>query len=284
MRYGVSMPNFGEYGDCRLLAELAREAEATGWDGFFIWDHLLFWKGLDMPIVDPWVALTAIALATERVRLGPLVTPVARRRPWKLARETASLDHLSGGRLILGVGLGDPVEADFAPFGEAIDAKTRARRLDEGLAILVGLWAGQPFSYDGEHFRVDNVTFLPTPVQSPRIPIWVAGVWPNKPPVRRAARWDGYFPIKMGAGGIFAQVTVADARAIGEYMTAYRDAADPLDLVVTGRAVGEDYARGAELPTALAAAGATWWIEGFDPWNSTLAKPRDAIRRGPPGR
>ncbi|HET7042911.1 MAG TPA: LLM class flavin-dependent oxidoreductase, partial [Gemmatimonadales bacterium] len=272
MHYGISVPNFAIFGDCRVLAGLARNAEAAGWDGFFIWDHLLFWKGMDMPIVDPWVALAAIALATERVRIGPMVAPLARRRPWKAAREAVSIDHLSNGRLILGVGLGEPVQADFAPFGEATDPRVRARQLDESLDLLTGLWSGKPFSYAGEHFRIDDVTFLPPPVQSPRIPIWVAGVWPNKPPVRRAARWDGYFPIRSGDDGEFPPVTAADARAIGTYLAAHRTSADPIDLVITGQT--HNRPQDIERVSALAAVGTTWWLESLDPWDSTLDETR----------
>src|SRR5438067_4066679 len=212
MRYGVSMPNFADYGDVHTLVELAREAEAAGWDGFFLWEHMIFWRDLRVPIVDPWVALAAIAAGTERISLGPMVTPVARRRPWKLARETVSLDHLSRGRLILGVGLGDPADADFGVFGEETDAKVRARKLDEGLNVLAGLWGGEPFSYRGEHYRVEETVFLPRPVQSPRIPVWVGGWWPHKPPLRRAARWDGVFPGKITPDSRFEAVTPDDLR------------------------------------------------------------------------
>jgi len=146
--YGVHTPNFGDYGDPAILAELAHEAEDSGWDGFFIWDHILFWSDCP-PLTDPWVALTAIALRTVHIRIGPLVTPLPRRRPWTLARQATSVDRLSGGRLILGVGIGDPVEYEFGWFGEPTDAKVRAAMLDEGLDILAGLWSGAPFAYQG---------------------------------------------------------------------------------------------------------------------------------------
>src|SRR5919202_2140498 len=158
MRYGVTVPNFGECFDPRTLAEMAREAEAAGWDGFFLWDHVQF---MPTPTVDPWVALAAIALATERVRIGPLVTPLPRRRPVKLARETVSLDHLSNGRLVLGVGIGDPVQWEFGWFGEPTEAKHRGAMLDEGLAILDGLWSGEPFAFSGAHSRLERMRFLP---------------------------------------------------------------------------------------------------------------------------
>ena len=166
MRFCISIPNFGEYADVRRLAELAKEAEENGWDGCFLWDHINGWT--QEPMVDPWVALAVMAAATSRIRLGTMVTPLARRRPWKLARETVTLDHLSGGRLILGVGLGFPPEEEFTRLGEDADDRARARKLDEGLAVLTGLWSGEPFSFQGDEFEIDEATFLPRPLQQPR--------------------------------------------------------------------------------------------------------------------
>ena len=203
MRYGVTLPNFGPYADARVLASLAREAEGAGWDGFFLWDHVLL---VPWPTVDPWIAMAAIALATERVRIGALVTPVPRRRPVKLAREIVTLDHLSRGRLILGVGIGaGPWEWDY--LGEETDLRTRGDMLDEALELLEQLWTGEPVVHHGRfyHHRGDGgpqdtaerpVPFLPRPLQRPRVPPWVAGVWPNKRPFRRAARYDGLVPLK----------------------------------------------------------------------------------------
>jgi len=148
------------------------------------------------PIVDPWVGLTAVALHTSRIRIGTMITPLARRRPWQVAREAVSLDRVSKGRFILEVGLGDPAQWDYGFFGEETNAKIRAEKLDESLDILTGLWSGEPFCYQGKHYQLQEVRFLPRPIQQPRIPIWVAGWWPNKPPMRRAARWDGAVPIK----------------------------------------------------------------------------------------
>ena len=175
MKYGLYLPNFGAFGETRLLADLAHDAEQAGWDGFFIWDHIA--RPWTTQVVDTWVALTAIAQRTSRIRFGPLVTPLARRRPWKVARETVSLDRLSEGRLILGVGLGGSggQSVEWANFAEELDLRTRAEMLDEGLDILTGLWSGKPFSYNGQHYQVNDSLFLPTPIQSPRIPIWVAG-------------------------------------------------------------------------------------------------------------
>ena len=168
MKFSFNIQNFAPFDDVHRVVELAKEAEAGGWDGFFLWDHI-HWDG--PPMLDPWVTLAAIAMATERIRFGALVTPLARRRPWTLARETVTLDHLSRGRLIVGAGLGFPVDVEFERLGEETDDRVRAQKLDEGLDILTGLWSGEPFSYQGEHYQLDNVTFLPRPVQQPRIPI-----------------------------------------------------------------------------------------------------------------
>ena len=181
MLYAIDSPISGDYSDPRLLGELAHLAEQSGWDGFFIWDHLSI-DGMQ-PVVDPWVALSVMAARTERIRIGTAVTPIPRRRPWKLARETVSVDRLSGGRLTLGVGLGEPADSEYERFGEDGALRTRAAKLDEGLDVLTGLWSGEPFSYQGEHFRVDGACFLPKPVQRPRIPIWAGGQWPNRAPL-----------------------------------------------------------------------------------------------------
>src|SRR5450755_1572954 len=175
MQYGVNLPITV---DAQTLARLAGEAEAAGWDGVFVWDGLSGNPENEpekQAIYDPWIALAAIAMSTRRVRLGTMVTPLARRRPWKVARETVTLDHLCQGRLILPVGLGETSDGGFSNVGEELDRKKRAQLLDESLDILDGLWSGEPFSYNGEHYHIKEMTFLPGPVQSPRIPIWVVG-------------------------------------------------------------------------------------------------------------
>jgi alkanesulfonate monooxygenase SsuD/methylene tetrahydromethanopterin reductase-like flavin-dependent oxidoreductase (luciferase family) len=281
MRYGINVPIFGAYADVRLLAALARDAEVAGWDGFFVWDHLHWSGAMDgaprQPVVDPWIALTAIALTTSRITFGPMVTPVARRRPWKLARETVTLDHLSGGRLILGVGLGDPAGLEFTDFGEAGAAQIRAQKLDEGLDILVGLWSGEPFSYTGTHYTLSNVQLLPTPLQQPRIPIWAACVWPNHKPLRRAARWDGVFAI-----GREDVMQPDDVRAMRASINHHRPRTAPFEVAHWGRASGADVARDAALVTAYAAAGMTWWMQDEPPWFGPVAAMRARIRQGPP--
>src|SRR5262245_2261037 len=155
MKFGFYTPNFDFCGDARVLAELAREAEDAGWDGYFIWDHLQFGE----PTADPWVALTAMALRTQRIRLGPLVTPVPRRHIAKLAREVITLDHLSGGRVVLGVGAGFPGLPDYGAFGDSGDPKIRAARLDEGLEVLTALWSGEPVKHHGVYYRVECGAF-----------------------------------------------------------------------------------------------------------------------------
>ena len=294
MRYGVSFPNFGDGVSARSLADLAAQAEAVGWDGFFLWDHLFAFMPGPVPAVDPWIALAAIALKTERVLIGPMVTPLPRRRPVKLARETATLDHLSGGRLVLGVGIGAaPFEWDY--LAEETDAKIRGAMLDEGLEVLTGLWRGEPFRHRGTHYRVAGdggdaewgAVCFPPPVQRPRIPIWVAGTWPRKPPFRRAARWDGVFPIKNDG-----QMTPDDVREMVGYVAAHRgterDPNAPFEVVIGG--ASDAGAAGTRTVAPLAEAGATWWVEGIDPWRFGYADgapwPVEAmhgrIRKGPP--
>jgi len=287
MRFGISIPAFADLSDPRVLAELAHDAETAGWDGFFLWDHIFFDPTFH-PIADPWVALAAVALSTQHMRIGTMITPIARRRPWKLARETVSVDRLSNGRLTLGVGLGDPVQWDFGFFDEVTDPKTRARRLDEGLDILTGLWSAQPFSYQGNQYNIKEVTFRPTPVQSPRIPIWVGGWWPNKPPLRRAARWDGVYALK-GNG----EITPDEWRELLAYVQKYRTSTAPFDAAHAGATPGDNPVQAADLIQPYADAGVTWWIEPIDPWRfgwsyevawapEATVLMRERIRQGPP--
>jgi alkanesulfonate monooxygenase SsuD/methylene tetrahydromethanopterin reductase-like flavin-dependent oxidoreductase (luciferase family) len=169
MKFAFDTPQFGAFADPRLLAQLAHEAEDAGWDAFFLWDHIQV--GWPDPVADPWIALAAIAMATSRILIGPIVTPLYRRHPWKLARETVTLDHLSGGRVVLGVGLGDDVFGEIRTFDGPMDPRTRAAMLDEGLAVLLGLWSAEKFSFEGAHYTIRDAQFLPAPLQKPRIPI-----------------------------------------------------------------------------------------------------------------
>jgi alkanesulfonate monooxygenase SsuD/methylene tetrahydromethanopterin reductase-like flavin-dependent oxidoreductase (luciferase family) len=290
MKYGLHLPNFGSFGDARLLADLARTAEDAGWDGFFLWDQMLFGEVDRNPHVDPWVALTAVALNTERLIFGPLVTPIPRRRPWKLARETVTLHNLSGGRLILGVGIGDPVEWEYRAFHDDTDAKIRAQKLDEGLAILKGLWSGEPFSFEGAHYQLEPMTFLPKPVTP--IPIWVGGYWPNKPPFRRAARYDGVAPGVAESGG---RIPTDTLREILEFIDSQREPSHlegPYDVIIRGL-TEPDSDEDLQKVAAYQAAGATWWVEDLSPerlgfiWEDLgqgwdVAPLRQRIEAGPP--
>lgn len=284
MRYSINLPNFGELADPRTIADLAVAAEEAGWDGFFIWDHVHHRRWRDLPFGDPWILLAAAGVVTMRLRLGPLITPVARRRPAKLAREITTLDTLTGGRLVFGVGLGAPPEDEYGSFGEPTEPKVNAARLDEGLAALSLLLSGKPVSYRGEHIRLDDVQLVGTPGQQPRVPIWVAGRWPNRTPFRRAARWDGAAPLFPN----YAEQPppeVEDVRGLAAFLAECRDreglAGEPFELVVGGRTEG---ARAKEVVAALAEAGATWWDERV-PFDETLVKAdtyRRRIEEGPP--
>lgn len=292
MQFGVSIPNFGSDYSARTLAEYAQDAERAGWDGFFLWDHVLAFSPGQMPVVDPWIALTAIAMTTDRIRIGPLVTPLPRRRPTKLARETASLDQLSGGRLILGVGIGGmPFEWEY--LGEEPDRRIRGAMLDEGLEVVTGLWTGLPFSYRGEHYHVGGLPpdedwqaiFYPPPLQRPRPPIWIAGTWPTKLPFCRAAGWDGVCPLKADGA-----MSPDDVRAMTNYILEHRSSDEPFDVVIAGATPGNDPSHGAGIVSAMEKAGATWWIEGIDPWRFGWTgenqwpseEMRERINDGPP--
>jgi alkanesulfonate monooxygenase SsuD/methylene tetrahydromethanopterin reductase-like flavin-dependent oxidoreductase (luciferase family) len=189
VRYLLSVPPFT---DPTTVVDLARTAETSGWDGFFLWDHLR-WDDVQ-EIHDPWVLLGAIARETERMRLGTMVTPLSRRRPWVVAKQVVTLDHLSGGRAVLGVGLGEPPQLDFADFGDEPDPRTRAAQLDEGVEVVAGLVGAGRADHRGEHLVV-SASIRPVSVQRPRVPIWVAGIVPYRRPLARARRWDGYVPI-----------------------------------------------------------------------------------------
>ena len=255
MRYGLSLPNFAEPG---ALLDVAEAAEASGWDGFFLWDHLVIDRASPPPISEPWTVLAAAAVRTSRIRLGTLVTPVPRRRPWVLARQVVTVDHLSGGRAVLGVGLGVPPDAEYATFAESPDIGDRAGRLDEGLAVMSGLWSGAPMKFDGAHFTVEEVRFLPSPVQQPRVPVWVAASLPALGGVRRSARWDGVAPI-FSDGDEFRPVTPDEVSVVLDEVRAQRSDMATFEVVV----FSIDLSSSACL--ALENAGATWIIGGPDP-------------------
>lgn len=277
----VGLPNVGEYGDPELLVQLARDAEAAGWAGAFVWDHVAY-RERGWPVADPYMTVAAIAARTERIRLGVLVSAIARRRPTKLARELATLDVLSGGRLVVGAGLGSQAEEEFALFGEDPDAKVRAQKLDEGLEIVDGLWSGEPYTFSGVHQQVSTTGFLPRPVQRPRPPIWVAGRWPATRPFRRAARWDGVFPtfkdgLRAGTAPV-EQLAEVVAYTRAQRAEAGIDPAQPFDVILEGVSGGPDPA----LIAPYEAAGMTWWIEKLGWFRGSLEQMRERIASGPP--
>lgn len=289
MHYGFTIPGPG--GNPRLMAELAHEAEEAGWDGVFFPDCICIDPKLEPNIYgdDPWVTLAAMAMRTERVRLGTMITPLSRRRPWKLAREATTLDVLSNGRLTLSVGLGALDDLGFGAVGEATDRKTRAELLDEGLAILTGLWSGEPLSFDGKHYHVKELTFQPKPVQQPRIPIWVVGAWPRPKSMERALRYDGLLPNKLNEDGTPGDVTPEDIRAMLAYASEHREATTPFDMVYEGETPGDNPTHAAEIVGPYVEAGITWWLEsmwspriGTEGWSSMEEAVRTRIQQGPP--
>ncbi len=246
MKYGFVMPS----GDARTAAELAAIGERAGWDGFFVWEPL--WG------IDAWVCLTAAAMATQQIRLGTMLTPLSRLRPWQLAGQAAALDNLSGGRVVLAVGLGAP-DTGWASFGEETDVRLRAERLDEGLAIVDGLWRGQPFTFEGKHYRLQPCDFQPPPppVQAPRIPIWVVGRLSSSRSMRRALAWDGLLPSVHDEAGGYRPLVPADLAACaarGELRAGY-------DVIVEGTTSANDAGGARDVVAPWQAAGATWWIE-----------------------
>jgi len=275
MKYGFIIPR----GDVDTIVAMAIEAEEAGWDGIFYWDGIYIESVGGM--YDPWVVLAAMALRTQHVRIGAVLTPPSRRRPWKLARETVTVDHLSHGRLVLPVGLGALEDGGFSKVGEVTDRKVRAQLLDESLEILTGLWSGQPFSYRGRHYHVDEMTFLPPPVQKPRIPIWVVGAWPRTKSMQRVLRYDGLLPTKINPDGSGGEVTPDDIRAMKAYIAEHRTPTTPFDIVWEGETPGDDYNEARDIIKPYVDAGITWWMESR--WSTEdIDVVRTRIRQGPP--
>lgn len=278
MKYGFIFPG----GEARSAANVARAAEGAGWDGFFVWEPV--WG------VDAWVSLAAAAMQTEHIRLGTMITPVSRCRPWKLASETATLDRLSNGRVILSVALG-ALDTGFVQFGEETDRKVRAELLDEGLDILTGLWKGQPFHYDGKHYHIQELDNLPPqpPLQQPRIPIWVVGLWPYPKSMRRVARYDGLLPSIRNPDGSHAEITPEAVRQMKAYLDEHRQVSSSMDIVIEeGNTLPENRQAAAEKSIALEEAGATWWLESMWELLETMYKPEtlkhilQRVEQGPP--
>jgi alkanesulfonate monooxygenase SsuD/methylene tetrahydromethanopterin reductase-like flavin-dependent oxidoreductase (luciferase family) len=268
-------------GDARNAADLAAEAERSGWDGFFVWDGI--WS------IDPWVSLAAAAMRTSSIRLGTMLTPLPRRKPWDVASQVATLDNLSGGRVILSVGLGAD-EPRWNAFEDMEPRKVRAEKLDEGLELMTLLWSGEPVTYEGKHYRSKPVDRMlpPPPLQSPRVPIWVVGLWPAPRSMRRVARWDGWLPNVMGDPNeeMPPQPNPEAIEAGAEWLANQRAALgvdqQPFDVVTEGTTTPDG--SGAEQVRAFAEAGATWWLEAD--WSLPPAKLLEACRSrlqaGPP--
>lgn len=282
---GMQFGFVGSFGSVAQTLTLACEAEAHGWDGFFTWDGISVGE---LDTWDPWALLGALAVSTERIRLGAMIFPLARRRPWKVARETITVDHLSGGRLVLPVGLGAADDGGFSGVsGEATTARERAERLDDALAILERAWSGERFSYAGTHHTVTDLVFRPQPVQRPRVPVWVVGAWPSERSMGRAARWDGVLPQRRG-GGSLSPDDVRELRGwVDERRRALADA-EPgrylgdVDVVVEG-VLPDDPDAAVEHARAYADAGATWWVESrWDAERDTPEALLDRVRQGPP--
>lgn len=284
MKHALHAPNFGTFGDIKQLVAFAKEADEHGWDGFFLWDHL---RTIDLPatdpFVDPWIAMTAMASVSKTLKLGALVTPLSRRRPWKVARESVTLDHFSDGRLVLGAGIGGDFYREFSGFGEAVGNRLHADKLDEALQMLVELWSGEETSFRGEHYQLSEIQFHPTPVQQPRIPIWLAGVWPGTKPFQRAAKWDGIFPIYRGKG----EFPPDEVAKMLSYIREFRTSDAPFDTVIVTRShkpgavdpvpTDEYLSRLAELESV----GVTWSLQSLD-MKSDIDDVLAVIRQGPP--
>lgn len=254
MQHALFLPPYGELADPRSYAALADAAESAGWDGLFLWDHVLRSPDEVADIADPWICLAAAATTTNRIRLGTMVTPITRRRPIKLAREAISLDQLSSGRLTLGLGLGVDSYGELSKLGEVVDARERGQRLDEGVELLCRFWSGEPVVFTGDHFVADDVTVQPRPVQRPRIPLWFAARGGSRKPVRRAARYDGLFPV---------DVTGDDLREMIDLVAAERGDIDGFDIA--GR---PDASLGYDELTEI---GVTWMFTALSP-GTTVAQ------------
>lgn len=274
MKFGFVLPK----GDARIAADFALQAEHSGWDGFFVWEPV--WG------TDAWISLTAAAMLTKRIKLGTMLSPLSRMRPWKIASETATLDNLSNGRVILSVGLG-AIDTGFENFGEITDRKTRAELLDEGLEILIKLWIGEPFRHIGKHYQVEitDKTFQPPPppFQKPRIPIWVVGAWPSKKSMKRVLKYDGLLPAALGEDGKVRldMITPSEIHELKKFIDDNRDRSTPFDIIMEGQTPGFDLEKAGAIVSSYRDVGVTWWIEAL--WEMQEAeKVLTRIKVGPP--
>lgn len=278
MKYGLTMASAGPAGDPQSMGELAHIAEESGWEGFFLEDYIVWQSHPDVPTYDPWITLAAIAMRTQRMRIGTKVTPLARRRPWKVAQELVALDHLSNGRAILGIGLGDSgADLSFTQFNELLDPRRRARMLDEAIEIITRVWSGEPFSFDGEFYTIGEIQILPKPVQQPRIPVWVGGGYPNRGPLERALRWDGSCMYRQEGHWMQPE----DVRHLREMLIERRGTADGYDISVGGGTRWEDEGEQRLYMQSIAAEGVNWWCEYIPPDTGDFEVLRKLIARGP---
>lgn len=277
MRFGLFLPPFEEFADPRRVVGLARTAEEAGWDGLFLWDHVLHGPGV--AVADPWVTMAAVATVTTRLRLGALVTPLARRRPWVLARQMATLDNLAAGRLVAGIGLGHDGWSEFSSFDEVVDPVQRGEVLDEALELLRLLLSGEAISYKGRHFDVDTSALVPKPAQFP-LPMWGACQWPARRPLARAATMQGCFPI-FPADGPPPLPDPDDVKAVRRVL-ADLGAAPGIDLVVRGALSLESAATVSHSVSSLEEAGVTWILESFGPGEPPARVVEGIVASGPP--
>ena len=276
MKFGV-VTSFGSVHD---YVDMAREAEASGWDGVFAWDDISVDRG---DVFDPWVVLGAMAAVTERVTLGAMVFSLARRRPWKVARETITLDNLSNGRLVLPVGLGGTWDGGYSRVNTEDPARrVRAEKLDECLEILELAWSGETVSYEGTHYSMQDLWFEPRPLQRPRIPVWPVGAWPSAKSLGRAARWDGVIVSDLSDKDEDDGTSPEAVAAIAAWMAEHRQSSSPFDIITEGITSGTDPSADLAKLAPLAEAGATWFIESRWENDQSADTVRQRIRRGPP--
>lgn len=277
MKFGLDVPTTGEYSEPHVLANLAVEAEKAGWNGFFVWDVIFARDDMRIPVADAWIGLAEIALRTSKIRLGLMVEPLARDRPYLVARRLASLDNLSQGRVICTVGLGYQ-DLEFTPFGEEVGQSIRGEKLDEALQILSGLWTTDGFSFAGRYYSIDHVTMNPKPAQTPRIPLWVAGGWPLLGPFRRGANWDGIC-LKGINMKTHEPLNPEEFGQCVDFTLRRRKSNSPFEIVMTGMTPG-DGSRETDNTLPFQEKGATWWIEqGI---SRSVDEYRTRIQAGPP--
>ena len=270
-RFGLYLPNFGELAKPENMVKLAKLAEENGWEGIFLWDHIP--ADPSMAAYDPWLLLTLVASNSETLRVGTTVTPLARRRPQKIAKEIVTLDHISKGRVILGIGLG--VKEEYESYGESFKPREVAEKLDECVEILRLLWSGEPVDYQGKHYTI-TAQHLPTPVQK-QVPIWVAGTWPNKAPFRRAAKHQGVYPMRVGFEKLLTAEEYGD---ILGYIKKHRGDLENYD-VVKGVYSDTDPEKNGWIK-GYVDVGANWILECVDPWRGSLDDLFEIVKRGPP--